>query len=255
MENELKIVSLSSGSSGNCTYISDGKNEILIDAGISAKRICDGLKCLGTDIKNISALFITHEHCDHVGGLAVLSKKADFDIHITELSAMEYCLKNKPVRPFSVHPGAFSVKIGEMTVDSFITPHDSRCCVGYTVRSNGNRFGLATDIGYVSKEAVDALVGCEKILLEANYDEKMLENGVYSRELKDRVSSHNGHLSNIDCAAFSKYLAERGTKKIMLVHLSEENNTPELAFGYVSAACRSLDVKISVANRHTMSEI
>ncbi len=250
MNEKISVTSLAASSRGNAYYLKCGSAELLIDAGISAKCICDRLRALGTDIANINAIFITHEHIDHVKGLEVLSKKYNTPIHMTTPSAIEYLFKYPETRNIIEHDVNYICKVGNLTVKSFFSSHDSCACVGYTFETEGDKFGIATDMGYIHKAAVDALRGCRSVILESNYDEKRLENGSYPQILKDRIRSDCGHLSNYDCAAFARFLAEQGTKNFMLGHLSEENNTPEIAFNITSRALAGFDgITLKVASR------
>ena len=240
MKKQIEICSLASSSKGNSYYVKCGATEILIDAGISAKCICDGLNGIGTNISNIKAIFVTHEHIDHVKGIEVLSKKHDIPIHMTKKCADEYS-KSHNTRNIVFHEPDYIVTMDDVTVRSFFSSHDSVECVGYTVESDDDKFGLATDLGYVDRAAVEALLGCRSVVLESNYDEKMLMNGTYPPELKARIKSAKGHLSNYDCAAFARYLAENGTSNFMLGHLSEENNTPDIALNITTRALKGFD--------------
>ena len=250
MKETISVTALAASSSGNSYYLKCGDTELLIDAGISAKCICDRLRLLGTDIANIGGIFVTHEHIDHVKGLEVLSKKHPVPIHMTKPSAAEYLYKHPATQNIVTHDVDYSVKVGCLTVRSFFSSHDSRACVGYTFETDIDKFGIATDMGYIDKAAVDAIVNCKSVVLESNYDEKKLENGTYPQMLKDRIRSSHGHLSNYDCAAFARYLAENGTRNFMLGHLSEENNSPEIAFNITSRALKDFDdVTLKVASR------
>ncbi len=250
MNENISVTSLAASSSGNSYYLKCGTTEILIDAGISAKSICDKLRNLGTDIANINAIFITHEHIDHVKGLAVLSKKCNIPIHMTTPSAIEYTHKHPETQNIVEHDLNYCCKVGNLTATSFFSSHDSCACVGYTFESADDKFGIATDMGYIDNAAVNALRGCRSVVLESNYDGKMLENGCYPLILKDRIRSDCGHLSNYDCAAFARFLAERGTKNFMLGHLSDENNTPEIAFNITSRALAGFEnVTLKVASK------
>lgn len=256
MDDQIKVTSLASSSKGNCYHLKSGNTEILIDAGISAKCIRDGLNAIGTDISNVKAIFITHEHIDHVKGLCVLAKKHSMPIHMTRRSADEYEKKYGKIFTIVRHENDFSCTIDGIKINSFFSSHDSVSCVGYTVESKNDKFGLATDTGYVDRAAVDALLKCNSVVLESNYDEKMLMNGSYPEELKARIKSSTGHLSNYDCAAFARYLAEYGTKHFMLGHLSEENNTPEIAFNVTSRALAGFDgITLKIAAVHTPTDL
>ena len=251
----FKAIPLFSSSSGNCVYVQYNDEEILIDAGVSYKRICAALTSIGSDISRIKAVLVTHEHSDHVQALDVLSKHADIPIYINSGSADSfYC---HPDELFCGHviianPGE-TLTFGGFDVDIFATPHDSAGSVGYHFTfSDGNRFALATDIGHLTDDIKKHLLGCSQVILESNHDIKKLKNGPYPYPLKQRILSDRGHLSNEACAQFVPQLVESGTKKIVLAHLSKENNTPALAY-QTSAEALALagftpdDVKLTVA--------
>ena len=259
---DIKICALYSGSGGNSTYIRIGATEILIDAGKCTRALCSALRDIGSDISNIKAIFITHEHSDHVAALEVLSKKHSIPIHITDASAKRFdrdpssFIHKNLVRHQDVE---FSVSLDGITVTSFRTPHDSLMSVGYTIETNrdnkARRFGVATDIGYVSEKIYNNLIGCEAIVLESNHDEQMLKDGPYPYELKKRILSKVGHLSNKCCAELGAELAKHGTKAFLLAHLSEENNTPQLAFDEFFSAIADESVTIAVAAADQPTEL
>ena len=235
-----RLCTLYSGSGGNATYFSSGNAHILIDAGKSARALTNALKEIGalTDLKKppIDAILITHEHTDHVAALAVFLKKYPVPVHVTEGSAehLRALLKDSPAQNcIVVHPTVFTISIGDVTVTSFPTSHDSKMSVGYRITAkteNGVRtFGYATDLGVVTPAVEKGLLGCEAVVLESNHDENMLLDGPYPYHLKLRIRSRRGHLSNHDAATFAAYLAENGTAHFLLAHLSKENNLPILA--------------------------
>ena len=238
MEN-VSLISLYSGSKGNSTYIRVGADEILIDAGRSLRALTSALNSIGSDIARIKAIFITHEHSDHVSALEMLSKKYRIPIHITEQSAQKLIATTSYVKNNIIcHSPIFEEKIGGITVHSFPTPHDSDMSVGYTVGlPSGEKIGFATDIGHITDEIRENLLGSAAVVLEANHDINMLQNGPYPAWLKVRIGSAHGHLSNADCAAFLPELIASGTKDILLAHLSGENNTPDIALSCAKCAC------------------
>ena len=254
MKKEYRIVSLYSGSGGNSTFIRVGGDAILIDAGKSARALCRALTDIGEDIENIKAIFITHEHTDHVSALEVIAKKHALPIHITSVSAERFDERSTPccLLRMMTHGVEFCEQVGELQVRSFRTPHDSRMSVGYRIEffdgEQNRAVGFATDIGYISDEIRENLRGCEAVVLESNHDLDMLMTGPYPRDLKLRVASKRGHLSNRECADFAIELAESGTRGILLAHLSKENNEPTLALEESERALGGLGVCVRVAD-------
>ena len=258
----FRICTLFSGSGGNSTYIRHGDTEILIDAGKCARALCRALTEIGSDITKISAIFITHEHTDHVSSLEVISKKHAIPIHINNLSATRfdrdsgaYIHKNLVRHP----ENDFSVTVGDLKITAFRTPHDSIMSVGYKIETNRDvscpPIAVATDIGYVTENIRKNLMGCEAVVIESNHDEQMLMRGPYPYELKKRILSNVGHLSNRASAELCSELAQNGTKAFLLAHLSAENNTPELALDEFLSAIADDSVKIAVADADFYTEL
>lgn len=254
MKKQCRIVCLYSGSGGNSTFIRVGESAVLIDAGKSARALCRALTDIGEDIKNINAVFVTHEHTDHVSALEIIAKKNPMPIHITSISAEKFNERTTPylLSRMITHPIEFCEQIGEMKVRSFRTPHDSRMSVGYRIEffdgESDRAFGYATDIGYASDEIRENLRGCEAVVLESNHDVDMLMTGPYPYDLKLRVASKRGHLSNCECAELAIELARGGTRAIMLAHLSKENNQPSIALDEIESAVSGMGVAVSVAH-------
>lgn len=255
----IKIFTLYSGSSGNSTFIRVGDTAILIDAGRNAKALRTALSEIGEDISNISAIFITHEHSDHISALDVISKKNDIPIYITRQSAAKFPI-DSPVRAHLCERDIlFSEDIGDMHISSFQTSHDSLMSVGYKIEYNdddgAHSIGYATDTGYISESIRSALLGCEAVVLECNHDIDMLMRGPYPYDLKRRVASRKGHLSNDDCASFSLDLVQGGARAILLAHVSRENNEPTIAFDTVSNAISGFNVNLAIADPFTPTEL
>ena len=246
----INICTLFSGSSGNCVYVSSENAKILIDAGKSAKAVCTALESIGVSIEDIDAIFITHEHSDHVSAIKVLTKKYGMPVHaVVGCARCVSALCDERCNCVIEHDPVYTVEIGDLTVSSFRTSHDSECAVGYKITTpDGRTFGVATDTGIVTKGTGNALTGCEAVILECNHDPEMLKNGPYPYYLKERIASRFGHLSNGDCARFAAYLAENGTTHFLLAHLSRENNTPDLALDTVRASVPDEKIKINVAS-------
>ncbi len=256
----MKVYSLFSGSSANCILVKGRRGSILIDAGGSAKKISSALAALDMTLRDISAIFVTHEHADHVKALPMISKKYNIPIHMTERSAdfFEQVEDKEGICPLICHTPIFCEEICGMKITSFPTSHDSACCIGYTVEENGEKIGIATDTGIVTDEMKAAMRGSRGVLIEANYDRAMLKGGIYPARLKARISGARGHLCNDDCAAFALFLAEGGTKSFLLCHLSAENNRPELAAETVMSLLRDngfRNIGVSAADRNNLTAL
>ena len=229
---------LFSGSSGNCTYIGCSGGGILIDAGVSAKGITTALEQLELSPASIQAIFITHEHGDHVKGLKVFAGKNHIPVYAssTTLEALErderYDSRTQ-VRPMN---GA-AVELDHMRVSRFSTSHDCAGSSGYVVETaDGRKLAVCTDLGFVSEEVRTAITGCDLVLLESNHDVMMLQNGPYPYYLKRRILSDCGPLSNAGCAAELGGLIRAGATRLVLGHISKENNYPELALASARAS-------------------
>ncbi len=255
---DLKICNLYSGSGGNCTYVYAGGAKILIDAGKSCKNLCGALRSIGVDIKDIDAIIVTHDHRDHTAALRTLSHKFSIPIYMLLASAEIYrgLMDQKLCECLMLFAGyEFETDIKDLHIKAFRTPHDSLASVGFRLTFNDGEndisIGYATDIGMVTNEIRDNLTGCYAVIIESNHDIEMLRTGPYPIELKQRISSGHGHISNTECAALAYHLYTGGTKNIMLAHLSEENNTPELAFNETLCAIADSAVNLKVATPDT----
>ena len=254
------IATLYSGSTGNATYICAGGAKILIDAGKCTRTLCASLNELGVSIDEIDAIFLTHEHRDHTGALEVLTKKHPIPIHVTKKSALRLTAKPDSALAGCIvtHTPIFHEFVKDLRVTSFPTPHDSRESVGYHLEfedENGitHMIGYATDIGHISTHVRNGLMGCESVVLESNHDPEMLWGGPYPYDLKERIASRWGHLSNPDCAEFAAELTANGTKNILLAHLSQENNDPQLAYNEVLMAIADPSVNLRTAAPETVT--
>ncbi|MBO5313244.1 MAG: MBL fold metallo-hydrolase [Clostridia bacterium] len=247
----LQAYTLFSGSQGNCIYIKSEDTEILIDAGRSCSAIQKALSCLGTSLENIRGIFITHEHSDHINGLEVICKKFKTPVYLTKPSYDGCVRADSHLFGCAVAMDVeYEINIGSILLRSFPVPHDSAQNIGFVVTCGGESLGVATDIGHLTETIARSLSSCKKIIIEANHDEKMLENGPYPRFLKDRILSPRGHLSNTVCARFVCYLCERGACEFTLAHLSRENNTPKTAYERVRSEmelCGFDDIPLKVA--------
>ncbi|MBQ6927492.1 MAG: MBL fold metallo-hydrolase [Oscillospiraceae bacterium] len=225
----MNIKVFASGSGGNCMLLSDRDTHLLIDAGISMRRVLSSLHAAGLDIQDIGGVLITHEHSDHVSGLKMLLRYYDLPLYAPHTVAARLCgLLPQAAEHMNVIPTGEDFQIGRLTVRAFHTPHDTDESVGYRVEGRGI-FALATDMGHVTDEVLAGLLGADTVLIESNHDLAMLSDGPYPVSLKRRILSDHGHLSNADCAALAERLVEQGTQTVILGHLSRENNRPELA--------------------------
>lgn len=253
--NSYRIDSLYSGSGGNATLVRTPGACILIDAGKNARALTEALRQVGTEPEALDAIFVTHDHRDHISALPVLTRKCSLPVHAVEATAQVIAEGAPPTlrECLRKHPPLYEERVGDVTVRSFITPHDSRFSVGYRIELTdawGRRhaIGYATDIGYVTDEVRAGLYGCESVVLESNHDRDMLLGGPYPRPLKERVLSRYGHLSNEDCAALAAELAAAGMRHLMLAHLSEQNNDPALAYQEVLTSLGDETFDLSVAS-------
>lgn len=229
-----RFCALFSGSSGNCTYIGGSEGGILIDAGVSAKGIVSALAEREIDIAGIRAVFVTHEHSDHIKGLRVLASRRGIPVYASAgtLAALPGC-EEVETRSMDGAP----VHLAGMEISRFATDHDCEGSSGYVVTTpDGRRMAVCTDLGHVSDGVRAAIQGCDLVLLESNHDVMMLQNGGYPYYLKRRILSENGHLSNVCCAAELPELVKSGATRLVLGHLSRENNYPELALACARAA-------------------
>ena len=209
--------------------LSDGDTHLLIDAGISARRIESALAHAGLTVNDIAGVLITHEHADHISGLGTLLRRCGVTLYAPHTVAARLCgMLPAAVDRMHVIPVGESFPVGDVRVRAFHTPHDTDESVGYRVEGAGC-FALATDMGEVTDEVLDGLLGADTVLIESNHDIGMLVDGGYPFYLKRRILSGRGHLSNTDCAALAARLVREGTKTVILGHLSRENNRPELA--------------------------
>ena len=258
----IKFATLFSGSSGNCTAMWNEGGLILIDFGVSTRRIVNALYGLGLAASDVSAVLITHEHSDHISGIRVFLSHYHVPVYCTKQTA-DYLWNNgsfSPDQEVRLFSSDDIFDIGPFKVSAFRTSHDSKTCHGFRVESGDARVALATDIGNMDDTVYSYLSGCEIVALESNYDEYMLRHGPYPLELQARISSGSGHLSNKKCSSAVARLVRDGTKHVMLMHLSKDNNKPEIAV----MACRSAmenaglsdgDCEIAAAPRSESSDV
>jgi phosphoribosyl 1,2-cyclic phosphodiesterase len=249
----LLIAALNSGSNGNCYYVGNDTEAVLIDAGISCRETEKRMVRLGLSVKKVKAIFISHEHDDHISGLAILSKKHQIPVYITN-ATLQHCRLTLPQNMAYHFSAGDRINIGKLTVTAFSKLHDACDPHSFTVTDEeGICVGIFTDIGKACEQVSFHFRQCHAAFLEANYDTAMLENGNYPYPLKRRISGGNGHLSNEQALElFCRHRSENLTH-LILSHLSKNNNTPELAEkAFLEYAG---ETKIIVASRYRETEV
>ncbi|MBQ0037805.1 MAG: MBL fold metallo-hydrolase [Clostridiales bacterium] len=246
------VHTLSSGSEGNSTLFSADGTHLLIDAGISARRIKTALAQLGLGADDLAGILITHEHSDHICGLQTLLKHHRVPLYANAATARQITYRVAGAAPLlhNIESGQ-DCAIGTCRITAFATSHDTAASQDYRIDTVCGAAGILTDTGYVTDEARSALRGVNLLVLESNHDIEMLQEGPYPYPLKQRILSDFGHLSNDAAAAFAVEMAQCGTTEIVLAHLSKENNTPAQAEHTVQRALRAagLSPRLGVAPR------
>ncbi len=262
----LRFLCLGSGSSGNCYCLWTEKTGIIIDAGIGYRSFRRHLQTFGLRIDDFKAVFITHDHADHIKSVGKLATDLGMPIYATSLVhegiARNYCVSPKlnAQQCFFVEKD-IPLEMEDIRITPFAVPHDSNDCVGFTVESEGVRFCLITDVGHVTERIKEEVSKANYLVLESNHDHEMLMAGPYPAHLKGRISGENGHLSNREAAELLANSASPALKHVWLCHLSEENNHPVLAAKTVDTILRGygiipgVDFDVEVLKRKVPSEI
>ena len=227
----LKFCSLYSSSSGNCLLVKSNNTNILIDAGVSCKKITNALADLYIDIAEVDAVLITHEHSDHISSLPTLSKKFNIPIYTT-LKTWN-AINNQKIQNNHFFNIGEEFVIGDLKIHPFSIPHDAADPCGFNIWSSGTKISIATDIGHMSPDIINYLKDSSFVFLEANHDPEILKCCPYPYFLKERILGNRGHLSNNTAGQTISELTKSGLKNVMLGHLSKENNFPELAYNTV----------------------
>jgi len=240
----LEICAIASGSNGNCYYVGNENSAVLVDAGISRKQILIRLAERGLEVEKISAVFISHEHSDHLRGAYVLGKRLNIPVYLT---AKTYYSAYKNLRP--LNPRFFKIneriELNGFSVFPFQKNHDAAEPCSFRIKFNNINVGVFTDIGEPCENVISHLSKCDAVFMETNYDEKMLLEGPYPWFLKRRIASENGHLSNDQAFNLLEKHAGENLKCVYLSHLSQENNTPETAFKAIEPLSNRFEVKLT----------
>lgn len=234
-----KACQLFSGSKGNSIYLSCSTGKFLIDVGVSAKRIEKALDEIGVSPSELCGIFVTHEHSDHISGLRVFACRYNLDVyaHPDVIAAMRNTKKiDDKVKTKEI---TSPLELSGVKIIPFENSHDSVACLGYRFdMSDGRSICVCTDTGYVTDDAREKMQGCDLAFLESNHEVTMLQNGGYTYQLKQRILSQTGHLSNFACAEYACDLVKHGTTRIVLSHISKENNMPDIAYQTTLCALR-----------------
>lgn len=242
----VNFCTIASGSSGNSVYIGTTDTHILIDAGVSGKRLQDGLKEINLTGNDIDAIFITHEHRDHVAGAGVLSRKFNIPIYATMATwdEMQESIGEVPHgKKRFIYKGENCV-VNDICVRPFEIPHDAVEPVGYNVFADRFKISIATDIGHVNDSLIDDIKDSNVLLLESNHDVDMLKTGSYHYNLKQRILGRSGHLSNVSAGNLLVKLMNENLQHVFLGHLSRDNNTPDIAYGTVKGILNENNIKV-----------
>lgn len=240
---------LGSGSSGNATLVVSDKAKVLIDCGLSLRQLQNRAAAVGESLEGLDAVFITHEHTDHVAGLGVLTRRLGAPVFLTEQTNASLPANLALASKAEVFEAGDVITIGDLEVASFSVSHDAADPVNYVVRRNGVQLGLATDLGHVSHVVRRNLAGSQAVVLEANYCPQRLLAGDYPPQVQQRIRSRIGHLSNQDMCSLLAALLHDRLRTVVLVHLSENNNTPDLVRELAGAVLRDHPARLHLAER------
>jgi len=260
---KLEFCSLSSGSSGNCYYLGNGLNGILIDAGIAAGNIRKTLKNMGISMDAILGVLVTHNHTDHIRGLELLARKNNLPVFTTHKIWESIVFRKKNISGITVRKIDVMQKfhIAGFVIEAFPVSHDAPETIGFHIVAGDVKTTIATDLGYICQASAAYIKAANLLVIESNYDEHMLMNGNYPHFLKARIRSDRGHLGNHQTAAFLADIVGKNLRHICLAHLSLKNNTPEIALQTLQQTFRERGIgtngqlQISILNRNTPSEM
>ena len=259
----IELTTLGSGSKGNSIYIGTGDTKILIDAGLSGTKIENALKDINLSLNDIDAIFVTHEHSDHIDGVGVISRKYNLPVYATEgtwdnMSQKIGKISNSNKKLVYNNEG---ILLNDMLIRPFSVPHDAKDPVCYSVLYNGTKICVATDMGHITKDVIENIRHCSALVLESNHDVNMLEMGNYPYNLKNRILGKYGHISNETCGKLLSCVMNDKLKNVFLAHLSQDNNTPDLAYLTVANTLEEFgiyaekDVNLHIAKPYGITEV
>lgn len=263
---KVQFMSLGSGSSGNCYYLATEACSILIDAGVGIRTVKKIFKDYNIDMQCIHAIFITHDHADHIKAVGNLAKRYNIPVYATQAihKGMErsYCMTEKlSANCIRLIEKEKTISLGDFTITCFEVPHDGTDNVGYCIETGDKTFAFLTDMGHITPTAASYIERADYLILEANYDDAMLQMGPYPPYLKARIAGPNGHMSNREAAQFIAEHFPSHLKVLWLCHLSKDNNHPELAYKTVELALREQgivagrDIQLCALKRTLPSEL
>jgi len=250
------LISLQSGSSGNCIYVESGDVRLLFDAGLSASQVEHRLSEHKRSAHGINGLFISHNHSDHIRCAGVYTRQFDIPLFISKptLAAAKPTIAPNQVKDLQHFRSGSSIKIGHVTVETIQTPHDAVDGVVFVVDDGNHRLGICTDFGHVFQDLKSLVANVDGLFLESNYDETMLKNGSYPQFLKQRISGPGGHISNLEAAELVSEHASSRLQWLYLAHLSEKNNTAAKAFA-IHRKVLGKKLPIQVSSRYASTEL
>ena len=255
----IKFCNLYSGSSGNSTYIESSNAKILIDAGVSCKKITDALNSISVSIADLNGILVSHEHSDHIKGIEVICKKYSIPVYATKKTWKAMNNLNIADNQKLIFTPENEFQINDLLILPFSIPHDAIDPCGFSIFNETKKITIATDIGHIDEDLLKKMYASDILLIESNYDKDTLICGSYPYMLKKRIQSDVGHLSNEMTGKALKTLHENGVNNIILGHLSKENNFPELAYqtclNELNNCCCSIPFNLSVAKRDEIDDI
>jgi len=251
----LSVCVLASGSKGNAIYVSDGETAVLVDAGLSGSEITRRLESRGLDPKHLDGIVVSHEHTDHTKGVGVLSRRFDLPVYVSRKTQNAIGSQIGKIREVVHFNTGETFQLKTLTIHPFSISHDAEDPTGFTVKQNGKKVGIVTDLGIATTMVKEHLKDCTMLILEANHDATMLLEGPYPWFLKQRIKGRTGHLSNTDSRALLEGLLNDRLTHVVLAHLSETNNTPETALETIAPVLEKRSTRLVVATQGDCGEI